>query len=247
MNTKLFAGILFAGCLNAGYASAYIIDAPYLDISGNGRIDFNGLATGGPATNYNDVIDLDGASFAERFVGQSLGVSGSSDTLSGTTLTGSPTLATGVSDSNLVVLSDSFGVTLAGLGPVGFPAGYDAFGDGAVAILFDVEQAEVGFEYVGGDLGTAFISFWGSDGTLLDTFTNLTTILEGSIGFQSLDNNQDLMNNIAGISIYNTDKGGIGFDNIIFNNPGNTVSAPGTMLLFGLGLIGLGFVKRKNA
>ena len=247
MSTKFIAGIVFAGCLNAGYASAYIIDAEYGDLSGNGRIDFDSHATGGPATNYNGIIDLDGASFAEQFLGQSLSVLGTSDVLSGTP-TGAPTLVSGVAGENLVVLDDpSFGTVLGGLGPEGFAAGFDAYGEGAVAILFDNEQAEFGFGYVGGDLGLAVIEFWGSDGSLLGTFDDVSVPLELAIGFQSLDDSGALLNNIAGVSIYNTDKGGIGFDNIIFNIPGNTVSAPGTILLFGLGLIGLGCAKRKNA
>ena len=159
MNTKCIAGILLAGCLNAGFASAYIIDAEYGDLSGNGGIDFDSLATGGAATNYNGIIDLDGASFAEHFFGQSLSVSGTSDVLSGTP-TGAPTLVIGAPGENLVVLDDpTFGSVLSGLGPEGFAAGYDAYGEGAIAILFDNEQAEFGFGYVGGDLGLAVIEF----------------------------------------------------------------------------------------
>jgi hypothetical protein len=247
MNTKFIAGILFAGCLNAGYASAYIIDADYGDLSGNGRIDFDSLATGGAATNYNGIIDLDGASFAEHFSGQTLGMSGMSDVLSGTPA-GPLILTPGLPSANLAAIDDPlWGNVLVGLGPLGFDQGEVAYGEGAVAILFDNEQGEFGFEYVGGDLGLAVVEFWGNDGSLLGTFDNLAVPLELSIGFQSLDDNGALVNNISGVSIYNTDKGGIGFDNIIFNIPGNTVSAPGTILLFGLGLIGLGCAKRKNA
>lgn len=131
---------------------------------------------------------------------------------------------------------------LAGLGPTGFP-NFNAIGEGAIAILFDNDQSAFGFESVGGNLGDANFDFFARDGSLIGSLTP-TGLGTDLFGFSR----EGGVNDIAGISIWNTDPAGIGFDNIIFDVPGDNVAvpAPATFGLLGIGLFGLGVLSRRQ-
>jgi hypothetical protein len=234
------AGV-FLACLLSGTTQAAIIEVDYFSLTGNVLIDFEDLAGGGaPGTNYDDIIDLDGVSIGERFSGQVLGVSGNSDTLSGAPA-GSLSLVAGTANQNLNIFNNGSvgGNVLTGLGPQGFP-NFDAIGEGAVALLFDRDQSEFGFESVGGNLGDATFEFWARDGSLLGSLTP-TGLGTDFFGFQSDSRN------IGGISIWNTDPAGIGFNDVIFDVPGEPVPAPASIALFGLGIVSLAWSRRKKA
>jgi len=240
MKSRLL-GALCAGVISI--VSSPTIAAPinlvdYSSLHGAGVIDFESL-TGGTesGTNYDGVIDLTGASFAERFVGQTLTVSGNFDVLSGMPVN-SLALQAGVPNQNLVLLTYGLdGNVLAGLGPTGFD-NFSAIGEGAVAILFERDQSELGFKTVGGNLGTAKVEFWTRDGSLIDAI-DLADIGTGFFGFRREGSIKD----IAGLSIWNTDLGGIAFDDIRFE----VVPIPPAVWLFGSGLLGLiGIARRKK-
>ena len=240
--TTLFA-IGFFSTLPFTAQALPINQVDYFSLSGAALIDFESIAGGGaPGTNYDGIIDLVGASFGERFTGQTLSYSGNSDVLSGTP-TGGLSLQAGAAGQNLNSYTRSpDGNILTGLGRLGFPD-FNAIGEGAIAILFDHDQSEFGFQSVGGDLGGATFEFWDRTGSLIDTITpeNLGTDF---FGFSREGGVQD----IAGISIWNTDPAGIGFDDIIFDVPGDddiTVPEPGPLALLAIGLIASGFSRRK--
>ncbi|MEM9385947.1 MAG: PEP-CTERM sorting domain-containing protein [Pseudomonadota bacterium] len=233
MTATLVCTLLTQGAL------ASITEVDYFSLAGTELIDFEGLIGGGaPGTNYDDLIDLDGATFGERFNGQTLGFNGFSDVLSGTPMGGSLSLVAGDSNQNLNIFERSGSNVLTGLGPLGFPD-FDAIGEGAVSVLFDNDQSEFGFLSVGGNLGGATFEFWARDGSLIDTLTPMGLDTD-FFGFTTADG----LATIAGISIWNLDPAGIGFDDIVFDVPGIQVPEPSSLLLVAVGVLGAAYARR---
>ena len=238
--------------------AAPINEVDYFSLTVGQTIDFESI-TGGPppGTNYDGILNFGGILIGERFAGQTLGFSGNSDVLSGSP-NGPLSVIAGATNQNLVITTSPLeGVltnAVAGLGRLGFPD-FQAVGEGAVAILFDNDQSQFGFQSVGGNLGTANFDFFRRDGSLIEALTP-TNLTSNSFGFAR----DGGINDIAGISIWNTDLGGIGFDNIIFDVPGNDVpvdvpvdepvatpvSEPATLGLLAIGLVGLRFACRRR-
>ncbi len=173
-------------------------------------LTFDDVAGGEPpGTNYDAIFESDGANFAERFVGQTLSGDEDFDILSGTP-TGLLALQAGNLGQNLDIFASEETLNtnaLTGLGPSGFPEN-TAIGEGSFAVLFDFDQPEFGFDLVGGDGGSATVSFFRRNGSLIET-VELNNLNNTSYGFSS-----DAGNEVAGFSIYNTDEAGIGFDNL---------------------------------
>ena len=231
--------LLALGSLVLGIASpalgAPINPVAYGSLTGTGLIDFDDVpAAPLPGVSIEGVLDLDGASFAERFAGQTLGVGGFgpfSDTVSGSP-TDPLTLVAGAPGENLVAADLGGIIGIAGLGPVGFPDA-DANGEGAVAILFDEDTAEVGIEILGVDAASvgAIFQFFRRDGTLIDTVTVPLPVASLFVGFERELGTVD----IAGVVITNDDLGGIGYDNLVFQQavpePSTGLLVAGTLLL----------------
>ncbi len=177
-------------------------------ITCTGNITFDDVSGGGaPGTNYDAIFESNGADFGERFMGQSLGFVGDNDMLSGSP-SGALQLQVGAPGQNLNVFFYTSSQVLTGLGPNGFPSA-DAIGEGAFAVLFDFDQSEFSFELVGGNNGNAYVEFYRRDGSLVDAVT-LTNLTDQTYAFQRAGAVRD----IAGISIWNDDLAGIGFDNL---------------------------------
>jgi hypothetical protein len=240
MNT-IFRQLALLGCaLAAGGASAAIISIAPGSLMGSELVTFDDVAGGAaPGTNYDAVFVSGGVSFAERFVGQTNTPAGGFDVLSNAALAGL-SLQIGTAGQNLNIFLNGSSQVLTGLGPAGFPS-FGAIGEGAFAALFTTDQSEFGFDLVGGDGGSATVDFWARDGSLLGS------ILVGGLSTQSYAFQSTVGNDIAGISIWNNDGAGIGFDNLRFDVPSGTVPVPGTLALVGLGLLAAARAGRRSA
>jgi hypothetical protein len=170
-------------------------------------VTFNDLVGGeNPGTDYDGIVQSGGLSFAERFVGQTLGYNGDFDAVSG--IPTSPlSLQVGAPGQNLDVFAYTTNV-LAGLGNLGFPD-LDAIGEGAIAMYFPILQSRVSFEIVGGNGGSATLGFYRANGSLIDNVV-VTGLVDSRYGFATPDGTRS----IAGILIQSTDPSGIGVDNI---------------------------------
>ncbi|MFC2054041.1 hypothetical protein ACFLV7_07055 [Chloroflexota bacterium] len=170
-------------------------------------IDFSELEM----DNYDGIIDLEGASFAERFVGQALSYDGDFDILSGTP-SDPLTLQVGAPDHNIYIIGDIDSRLIAGLGRYDYP-NIEAVGEGAVAVLYDSDQYEIGLQIWGTNNGDITINFFRRDGSIIDTivFQSGNWPTYDDFAFRRAGNIAD----IAGISIHNTDPGGIALDNFV--------------------------------
>lgn len=226
MKSILIAGALFM--LTPEIASAGAINqVDYASLTETQLITFDEVTGGSnPGTNYNGLLTIGSVAFGERFAGQALSSLGDSDVLSGTP-TDTLTLLSGAASQNLIVLNGA----LAGLGPAQYP-NQEASGEGAISILFATGQSRFGFETLGGQSGTAHISFYRGDGSLIQAIA-LTPLETFSYGFARENGVED----IRGISIWNDDFGGIGYDNLRY---GVAVPEPAgwALMILGFGLAG---------
>ena len=172
----------------------------------NDVIDFNDLATG----NYDGIIDKGFVKFAERFSGQTVAAAGSFDVLSGTP--NDPiSLQVGDANKNLHVTSFGGSQVIDGLGPSGFP-NFNAIGEGAISFMFNYDQSELAITTNGSNNGVATASFFRRDGSLIETKTLSLGVGAKVFAFRRAGE----VNDIAGVSITNTDGGGINYDNLTF-------------------------------
>jgi len=237
-----FLGLAVLACgLTAQHASAGIIQIDPSLLSGTATVDFEDLGLGNSAQVTFNTFESGFTLFGERFVGQTLSTSGDFDILAGAP-TGPLTVVSGLPSQSVTAIDGGAGdvgnTAIAGSGPAGYPAA-NAVGEGSIAILFDFDQSEFGFDIVGGNGGTATAQFWARDGSLLaQIIFNLTSSVFDSFGFRSDDGKV-----IAGVSIFNNDPGGIGFDNFVSDvpgvpgDPGDPVPEPSTLALVGTGLM----------
>ena len=162
-----------------------------------------------PGHRIDDTLRLPGASFAERFAGQTLAAQGDFDALTGTAF--APlTLLPGAPGETLSVVRMMGSNILNGFGPAGYP-NVSAQGEGAIAVLFDHDQPALALQILGGEQGEAQIQFWSRDGRLIHTEV-ISTTGPLTLGFQRSGDIPD----IAGLVITNTDPQGLAIDNLRF-------------------------------
>ena len=170
-------------------------------------------SSNGPGFLITDLLVMDGAVFGERFAGQSVEPVGTHDTISGRALP-PLTVMPGASGQNLSVVWFDGNNVLNGYGTAGYPK-RDGQGEGAIAFLFDEDQAAVAFQLRGGEAGVAHVTFLMRDGMVLATL-DLPPAGEHPYGFVRSNGTSD----IAGIIVTNTDPQGLAIDNIRFGQAG---------------------------
>lgn len=165
-----------------------------------------------PGHRLDDLLQLPGASFGERFAGQHLGAAGNFDTVTGPALP-PLTLLPGAPGQSLSVVRMFGSNILNGYGPVGFPQ-VDAQGEGAIAVLFDTDQPALSFQVLGGEGGWMQVQFLRRDGSEIHVIV-IDNLGPGSVGFRRQADIPD----IAGIVVTNVDPQGIAIDNVRFGPP----------------------------
>lgn len=215
-------------------AQAQVVQVPYAPLVEElGRvIDFESFPKYmSPGTRLDDVQDLDGASFAERFLGQEVLQDQGFDALSGAPL--APlTLVPGAPKENLsVTFYFLISNHLVGNAAPGFPESR-AGGEGAIAALFDINQRALGFRVAAEPTpetepappkGRMTVRFYRRDGSLIDELDLALEWGRAGYGFAMADDSRD----IAGITITNRDPAGIAIDDIVFDAIAVTGVAPG--------------------
>jgi hypothetical protein len=232
-----------------GAQAAPIKQIDYSSLSGTQLITFDDILGGDfPGTNYDGNLILGGASFAERFAGQTNKPVGDFDVLSGTPSGPTLTLAGGELAKNLAVLVELGSQVLVGLGPEGFES-FEASGEGSFAVLFETNQSQIGFRLLGGNGGSATIEFFGRDGSLIQQIVVTGLAADAFYGFAREGGVQD----IAGFSIFNNDLAGIGFDDLKFGvgstpGPPPNVSEPSSLALLVSGVcLAMAYRRRRGS
>ena len=240
MKKLIFAAI--AAGLSVSAAQAQITQVAYGSLTGTQTVTFDDVPGGNaPGTNYNNIFFSNGVGFAERFVGQTLSTGTGFDVLGGSP-TGPLALQVGAANQNLNIFVNAGTQVLTGLGPAGFPAN-ESIGEGSFAALFSTGQSQFGFQLVGGDGGSATIGFYRGDGSLIQTIV-VTNLANAFYGFQR----DGAVNDIRGISIFNNDVAGIGFDNLRFDvRSTGGVPEPATWAMMLLGFGAMGHALRRRA
>ena len=231
--STLSIALLVAGGWSSSASAASIIVISPSTLNTSDIETFSDLSIPYPGI-IDTVLVRNGISFAERFAGQTV----SSDVHWSDVLSGMPTagltLVAGAPSQNLAqTFGNNHSRVIAGRNEL------EDNGEGAVAVLFSVNQFELGFSITGstGFVGNAFVSFYRRDGSLIDTVT-LASLADGAFAFRG----SPAVPDIAGITITNDDTGGIGFDNFRYN----AIPESSTAALLACGLAGLAAARRRR-
>lgn len=188
-----------------------LVDPERLDLAH--VITFDEVPSGwDPGHRVDEPLALPGASFAERFAGQSLGAEGDFDTVTGPGF-GPLTLMPGAPGETLSVVRLFGSNILNGYGPAGYP-NVNAQGEGAIAVLFDTDQSALSFQVLGGEAGRARVQFLRRDGSEIHVIV-IEDLGPVTLGFLRAGDVAD----IAGLVITNTDPQGLAIDNVRFGPP----------------------------
>jgi hypothetical protein len=187
-------------------------------LQGNGHLGFGDVQAGPqPGTHYESALVSGCAGIAERFLGQDRAtvlVDGYPHDALSAAAAGPLALQSGEAGENIgVAAGTSCGASevLIGWGPLGYPDDWGG-GEGSLAILFDDDQSEFGLRMCGGNGGQVVLQFFDRSGGLIATAT-VNGVREEELGFRRTGGEND----IAGVSIHNSDIGGIAVDDILFD------------------------------
>lgn len=164
----------------------------------------------GPGRLIGAPLILPGASFGDGFAGQVRAVSGTFDAISGPASAPLTLFNTPAKEMLSVTRLASTNV-LNGLGPLGYPQ-FGATGEGAIAILFDRDQAAIRLDLRGGEGGTASVIVLNRDGQVIGVVT-LGPLAEAGYGLIRQDKARD----IAAVVINNDDPEGIALQAVAFD------------------------------
>jgi hypothetical protein len=223
--------------LAAGVASGDIVPVAYGALTGDFTETFEGFDAGNgfEGVSYDgEVANGAGLAIGERFVGQTV-TDGPNQQGGGVhdVIHGSPAgplaLAFGPANQNLVIgdttPAGGTGHAIGGLGSVGWPE-FTSMGEGAMAVLFAIDQSDLGFTVFGAwEPGDLRADFYSRDGGLLGSIV-IDEVSDGGWGFGTGDGSAS----IAGVVLTNTEGEGLSFDNVRYH----TVPAPGAAALLGL-------------
>lgn len=208
---------LIALLVMLGPGAAWGCDAPVCLIDPDSLtlpriITFEDVHSGaGPGRRVDDVLPLDGASFGERFAGQTVASLGDHDAIRGRAM--APlTMLPGAKGQNLSVVHYYGQTALNGWGVAGFPR-REAQGEGAIAVLFDEDQSALAFDLRGGEAGVATVTFYRRDGATIGAVP-VDPTGEFAVGFLRSTGQAD----IAGFVLTNTDPQGLAIDTLRFGN-----------------------------
>jgi len=219
MKVRLFFAVAIGAAVSAGASAALINVVDYSTLTTISVEEFDSFADG----NYDNIIEGDGIAFGERFYNQSLELDDDFDVISGSPTGGYLSLLAGDPNDNLAVSTiTSESTVLAGLGYRGFGVP-QAFGEGAVSILFEHDHFEFGISVVAATAGPLQFDFYKRDGTFLHTIV-IDDLVDGGYGFRHQFEQYD----IAGVVITNHDAGGLAFDAVYYN----AVPTPTALTLF---------------
>lgn len=237
--------------------AAAIEQVSYETLSGLESIGFESMTCSDGNPPQADGCSLEGifrignAQFSEHFEGQTVGANGLFDTLS-TPASQWLTLEPGEEGKNLFVQDDGAGVVMGGVGVLGSDGGIpfaDAAGEGAISMLFDGDQSQIGLKFYGGSAGgKVFLAFFRFDGSLIGDVITLQDVGSGNgFGFARERGVKD----IAGFSIWNEDTGGVSFAGLLHDVTGNrdgtgTVPEPTGLLLVAVALLGAARATRRR-
>ena len=203
--------LLFPQAALACGAPVCLVDPETLDLPR--IVTFDDQKSGaGPGYRIDDVLEVPGAAFAEHFAGQSVGAQGDHDRVEGAAF-GPLTLVPGPPGQNLSIVQFYGNAILNGYGRAGYPK-REAQGEGAIAVLFDTDQASLAFDLRGGEEGAALVQFLRRDGSVIGSVPVEPTG-EFAVGFRRSTGEDD----IAGIVITNTDPQGLAIDTLRFGKP----------------------------
>ncbi|WP_135503616.1 hypothetical protein [Roseovarius aestuariivivens] len=225
---QIRAGVLALGCAlaaPAAQAQDVVVPISYDDLAATsaGRVTFDALPRRAePGLNFDAPMRLGALWLAERFAGQTVAAHGPFDSVGGAPL-GPLALRPGPSGTNQSVAHHrGFGSNaLFPLGPRGFPD-LAARGEGAVALLFDEDQAEIGLR-VHSDYpdplgqrparrGRVTLVLYTRQG---HEIARHVTPLGPGVTEIALRRTRGLRD-IAGVLILNDDPGGIAIDDILY-------------------------------
>lgn len=249
LTTLALAALLTTG---AWAATPAVSSVAYTALSGT-LITFDSLPLGDPDGSLLDgLVSAGGVQFGERFAGQELGIGKAPrpgelaqdwfDNLNFGAPSAGLSLLAGATGQNLGVYDygDADGQALAGIGPK--PGGFaENFGFGAISARFASGQSGFGFQLREADAGTAVLSLYRADGSLIQTL-NLDALDNGYFAFARSGGAAD----IAGFSLTHTDRYyGIAIDNLLVGSV-TAVPEPASALLLGGGVLGLMFWRRRQ-